>query len=218
MGAFLRDAPRRRSMTFPVAENFSQVQRISCTSPSAVGAIELVGSGMLTFPLLRDPSAYHPDTVDMASDTRLQHYWLDLLDKNLSDLAAMETVRHPVKFDHLPQLLRRLRERVHCKAILFTDNSGADAILGVLPFARFLARRGTAVVLAANTRPAVNDVTAFELDAVLRELASADAALAAAVASGKIRVIATGSSEPCLGEPAVAVLGLYRSEKPCRLI
>ncbi|KAH9603394.1 hypothetical protein KSS87_005348 [Heliosperma pusillum] len=48
-------------------------------------------------------------------------------------------------------------------AIIFVDNSGADIILGILPFARELLRRGTQVVLAANDLPSINDVTYTEL-------------------------------------------------------
>ncbi|KAK3040783.1 hypothetical protein RJ639_029127 [Escallonia herrerae] len=48
-------------------------------------------------------------------------------------------------------------------AVIFVDNSGADIILGILPFARELLRRGTQVVLAANDLPSINDVTYPEL-------------------------------------------------------
>lgn len=51
----------------------------------------------------------------------------------------------------------------HKRALLFVDNSGADVVLGMLPLARELLRRGTEVVLVANTLPAINDVTASEL-------------------------------------------------------
>lgn len=55
------------------------------------------------------------------------------------------------------------------KAVFFVDNSGADIILGILPFARELLRRGTQVVLAANDLPSINDVTYPELfDIILK--------------------------------------------------
>ncbi|XP_020593319.1 uncharacterized protein At2g17340-like isoform X2 [Phalaenopsis equestris] len=53
------------------------------------------------------------------------------------------------------------------KAIIFVDNSGADIILGILPFARELLRRGTQVVLAANELPSINDVTYLELHNII---------------------------------------------------
>lgn len=51
----------------------------------------------------------------------------------------------------------------HRRALLFVDNSGADIVLGMFPLARELLRRGTEVVLVANSLPALNDVTASEL-------------------------------------------------------
>ncbi|XP_073148626.1 pantothenate kinase 2 isoform X1 [Henckelia pumila] len=57
------------------------------------------------------------------------------------------------------------------RALLFVDNSGADIILGMLPLAREFLRRGTEVVLVANTLPALNDVTAMELPDIIAEAA-----------------------------------------------
>ncbi|KAJ4840212.1 Pantothenate kinase 2, mitochondrial [Turnera subulata] len=48
---------------------------------------------------------------------------------------------------------------------------GADVILGMLPLARELLRRGTEVVLVANSLPALNDVTAMELPDIVAEAA-----------------------------------------------
>ncbi|KAH7857053.1 hypothetical protein Vadar_008490 [Vaccinium darrowii] len=59
----------------------------------------------------------------------------------------------------------------HKKALLFVDNSGADVVLGMLPLARELLRRGTEVVLVANSLPALNDVTAMEIPDIVAEAA-----------------------------------------------
>ncbi|KAK7354053.1 hypothetical protein VNO80_19509 [Phaseolus coccineus] len=59
----------------------------------------------------------------------------------------------------------------HKRALLFVDNSGADIVLGMLPLARELLRRGTEVVLVANSLPALNDVTAMELPDIIAEAA-----------------------------------------------
>ncbi|GAB4845691.1 Pantothenate kinase 2, mitochondrial [Ancistrocladus abbreviatus] len=59
----------------------------------------------------------------------------------------------------------------HKRALLFVDNSGADIVLGMLPLARELLRRGTEVVLVANSLPALNDVTAVELPDIVAEAA-----------------------------------------------
>ncbi|CAL5387052.1 unnamed protein product [Camellia sinensis] len=60
----------------------------------------------------------------------------------------------------------------HKRALLFVDNSGVDVILGMLPLARELLRRGTeVVVLVANSLPVLNDVTAMELPDIVAEAA-----------------------------------------------
>ncbi|KAK4479335.1 hypothetical protein RD792_014847 [Penstemon davidsonii] len=61
--------------------------------------------------------------------------------------------------------------RPYKRALLFVDNSGADIVLGMLPLARELLRRGTEVVLVANSLPALNDVTAMELPDIVAEAA-----------------------------------------------
>ncbi|CAI0471302.1 unnamed protein product [Linum tenue] len=48
--------------------------------------------------------------------------------------------------------------------------ASADIILGILPFARELLRRGTQVVLAANDLPSINDVTYHELIEIISKL------------------------------------------------
>ena len=59
----------------------------------------------------------------------------------------------------------------------------ADVVLGMIPFARELLRRGTDVVLVANSLPALNDITAGELQVVLQEAARVDETLRASLAA-----------------------------------
>lgn len=89
------------------------------------------------------------------------------------------------------------------KAVLFADNAGSDVLLGLLPFARELVRLGVRdVVLAANTHPTLNDTTAAELAPLLRRAAAENGCdpdaelLPRAVASGRLRVVASGSGLP----------------------
>ncbi|XP_058091822.1 pantothenate kinase 2-like [Magnolia sinica] len=63
------------------------------------------------------------------------------------------------------------KPKPHKRALLFVDNSGADIVLGMLPLARELLRRGTEVVLVANSLPALNDVTAMEIPEIVAEAA-----------------------------------------------
>jgi type II pantothenate kinase len=51
---------------------------------------------------------------------------------------------------------------VHRKAVFFVDNAGSDFMLGALPMVRWLAKRGTRVVVAVNERPTLNDMTIAE--------------------------------------------------------
>jgi len=92
------------------------------------------------------------------------------------------------------------------KALLFCDNSGADVVLGMIPFARELLRRGTHVCLVANTLPAINDVTAYEMREVVELAAQKCVILSSALSedksdkleSGKLTVCASGSGSPCI--------------------
>ncbi|KAG6551234.1 hypothetical protein Mapa_007160 [Marchantia paleacea] len=109
----------------------------------------------------------------------------------------------------------------HKRALFFVDNSGADIVLGVLTFARELLRRGTEVVLVANSLPAINDVVAAELPAViaaaakhcdiLRRAAETGGLLFDAVSCNNgdshesqngsvppLYVVANGSGSPCI--------------------
>lgn len=63
-----------------------------------------------------------------------------------------------------------LQKSAFRRVMLFVDNAGADVVLGMLPLARELLRNGAEVVMAANSIPAINDVTADELVALLAEV------------------------------------------------
>ncbi|XP_027918978.1 pantothenate kinase 2-like [Vigna unguiculata] len=82
----------------------------------------------------------------------------------------------------------------HKRALLFVDNSGADIVLGMLPLARELLRRGTEVVLVANSLPALNDVTAMELPDIVAEAAKHCDILRRAAESGGLLVDAMSTT------------------------
>jgi bifunctional damage-control phosphatase, subfamily II, fusion protein len=56
------------------------------------------------------------------------------------------------------------------RVMMFVDNAGADAVLGMIPLARELLCMGSDVVLVANSEPAINDITFTELAHLLDEL------------------------------------------------
>jgi len=104
----------------------------------------------------------------------------------------------PWVVDCFDALAARWAAGPHKLAVMFVDNSGADFVLGMLPLARALAQRGTRVILAANSVASINDVTAAELDAFLPRAAAVDPPLAAALADGRLRVVASGSDLPVI--------------------
>ncbi|KAJ6760721.1 PANTOTHENATE KINASE [Salix purpurea] len=98
----------------------------------------------------------------------------------------------------------------HKRALLFVDNSGADVVLGMLPLARELLRRGTEVVLVANSLPALNDVTAMELPDIVAEAAKHCDILRKAAEAGGLLVDAMintsdGSKENSSSVPLMVV-------------
>ncbi|KAI9501708.1 hypothetical protein GGI25_006247 [Coemansia spiralis] len=102
------------------------------------------------------------------------------------------------KLDNAHEFARVLEHKQYRRAVVFVDNSGADVCLGVLPFARHLLKRSTSVVLAANSRPALNDVTEPELVDIVERVSALDKTVGEATRSGRLLVCGTGSSGPCL--------------------
>jgi damage-control phosphatase, subfamily II, stand-alone protein len=86
----------------------------------------------------------------------------------------------------------------HGQAIFFCDNAGSDFVLGVIPFCRLLARRGTRVILAANRLPALNDMTAREVLELLPQLQALDPELDRMVRHGRIEVVDSGGIAPLI--------------------
>jgi bifunctional damage-control phosphatase, subfamily II, fusion protein len=108
------------------------------------------------------------------------------------------------------------------KALLFCDNSGADVVLGMIPFARELLRHGTDVCLVANSLPAINDITVDELrDVVLLAAGKCDILALALrgesneVEFGKLTVCASGSGSPCIDFRRTSQSDSSRGYGPC---
>lgn len=80
------------------------------------------------------------------------------------------------------------------RTMIFVDNAGADVVLGVIPLARELLRGGSEVVLAANSRPAINDITCEELTSVIDTAAKVCPIIKAAWESGLRSRAANGQS------------------------
>lgn len=88
--------------------------------------------------------------------------------------------------------------RRHEAALLFVDNAGSDVILGMIPLARELLRRGTGVILTANRTPTLNDVTHDELTALIGRIAEGDATIADALRDGRLELVTSGNGLPLI--------------------
>ncbi|VDP39741.1 unnamed protein product [Schistosoma margrebowiei] len=82
--------------------------------------------------------------------------------------------------------------------LIFCDNSGADIILGVLPFAMEFLNRGCKVIMAANSSPAINDITYQELELLLHMIASFEPLIAESLNNGQLMLAENGQTSPCL--------------------
>jgi damage-control phosphatase, subfamily II, stand-alone protein len=96
--------------------------------------------------------------------------------------------------DYDALLLRMMDGPVHRKAVFFIDNAGSDLLLGALPMIRWLARRGTKVVIAANERPTLNDMTIHDLADWWPQILTIEPS----IAELPINRVSTGTGEPLI--------------------
>lgn len=69
----------------------------------------------------------------------------------------------PWLIDDFDAFADRMMNHRHKKAIYFIDNAGSDFLLGAIVLIRWMARRGTRVIIAANERPTLNDMTIHDV-------------------------------------------------------
>lgn len=123
-----------------------------------------------------------------------------LFEKGTVDFAAVRDrlKPRPWRYDALEAWSARLADRPYQAAVLFVDNAGPDVLLGMLPLARDLIRRGTRVVLSANTEPSLNDVTHDELLSLVDRVAGFDSVIREAAGSDRLRLIESGNWAPLM--------------------
>ncbi|KAK7913436.1 hypothetical protein WMY93_013647 [Mugilogobius chulae] len=112
--------------------------------------------------------------------------------------AKRQLEERPWLVDCYDQWFERLKGPPHRCALFFVDNSGVDIILGVMPFVRELLSRGTEVVLASNSAPALNDVTNGELQILTERIAAMDPVIQDGLRDERLMLVQSGSSSPCL--------------------
>ncbi len=87
---------------------------------------------------------------------------LELVEKGaLMFNSILEKIKVASIYDHMDKASRCLIHKAYKKCIIFVDNSGCDIILGILPLTRFLLKKDSKphIILAANSFPALNDIT-----------------------------------------------------------
>jgi type II pantothenate kinase len=101
----------------------------------------------------------------------------------------------PWLVDDYDALARRLIDGPrHRNAIFFIDNAGSDFLLGAVPMIRWLAGRGTKVVIAANERPTLNDMTIHDVNAWWPRIEEIEPSMAGL----PIERVSTGTGEPLI--------------------
>jgi type II pantothenate kinase len=88
-----------------------------------------------------------------------------------------------------PRALRGYR-----KCVFFIDNAGSDFMLGAVPMIRYLGRRGCEVVVAANERPTLNDMTVHDVRGWWPRVLEAEPSTGGL----PIRIVSTGTGEPLI--------------------
>ena len=68
----------------------------------------------------------------------------------------------------------------------------------MIPLTRELLQRGTAAVLAANSEPSINDITAPELVEAVQKAAEADPVIRRSLMEGTLTVVPSGNDLPVI--------------------
>ena len=110
------------------------------------------------------------------------------------DDALASVPRRPWLLDDLDSANATWLQSPPRKAVIFADNAGADAILGLIPLAREMLKRDIDVVIAANDSPTLNDVTHDELTELVQRAAQIDSNLACR----GLRIVRSGSHAPLI--------------------
>jgi type II pantothenate kinase len=136
------------------------------------------------------------NTFDMGSRAVVEAFEAGTFDFH----AARRTVRpRPWPVDDLDHWKRRMEHGPsYRQCLFFVDNAGCDIVLGVLPLVRELLRRGTRVVLAANSMPSLNDITVDELHDLLIQASRLDPVISGVRRDGRLATVGSGCGSPLI--------------------
>jgi type II pantothenate kinase len=91
-------------------------------------------------------------------------------------------------------------KREYSRVVFFVDNAGSDFLLGAVPMMRWFAREGASVVLAANERSTLNDMTIHDVRAWWPRVLEVEPSLKGL----PIELVSTGTGEPLIDLSAVS--------------
>eukprot|EP00055_Hartaetosiga_balthica_P005032 m.14108 g.14108 ORF g.14108 m.14108 type:complete len:808 (+) comp4255_c0_seq1:75-2498(+) len=114
--------------------------------------------------------------------------------------------------NNLEEFVSNCMEKKYKKVVVFADNSGADVILGIVPFARTFIKGGSNVIIAANSFPVLNDITYVELKGLVEKLAAIDQIIATALTNGTLTILPNGSGSPCINLKRVSLVLAQKSQ------
>eukprot|EP00951_Prasinocladus_malaysianus_P016734 scaffold130879_cov34-Prasinocladus_malaysianus.AAC.1 len=128
---------------------------------------------------------------------------LDAAQLHATFLKAQARVARPEsgwRFDDLDRVVSRFKSKPYKAALIFCDNAGADT-MGATLLARQLASLSgsqTRVALAANSTPALNDITHAELAGFVQAASERDPVLAGLVRDGRLVCLPSGQPSTLL--------------------
>lgn len=100
----------------------------------------------------------------------------------------------PWLIDDFDAFAQRVETKGYRRCVYFVDNAGSDFVLGATVFIRWLAQRGTQVVIAANERPTLNDMTVHDIRRWWPHVLAAEPSLIGL----PIEIVSTGTGEPLI--------------------
>jgi len=108
--------------------------------------------------------------------------------------------RRPWLVDQYDAFAANLMSKGYRKVVFFIDNAGSDFLLGAVPMMRYLAMREAKIVLAANERPTLNDMTIHDVRTWWPRIVEAEPSLK----DLPIEKVSTGTGEPLIDLAAVS--------------
>jgi damage-control phosphatase, subfamily II, stand-alone protein len=127
---------------------------------------------------------------DMGAKATAQRFLAESV--NFSDVLASLPAR-PWLIDDF-DAFAAAASRGYRRVVFFIDNAGSDFLLGAIPLMRLLARRGASVVIAANERPTLNDMTVHDVREFWPQILRAEPS----VGSLPIEIVSSGTGEPLI--------------------